>query len=133
MTSVFADTFYWIALLNAADESHAAAQAYSTDDSVRLVTTAWVLTELADGLAGTDGRSTFAALLADLRADPRVDPIEPTADLWQRGVTLYDSRRDKGWSLTDCVSFTIMNDHAITDALTGDHHFEQAGFRALLK
>lgn len=77
--------------------------------------------------------SEFRALLADLRTDPRVDLIEPTANLWQRGVALYDGRRDKDWSLTDCISFTAMNDRAIIDALTGDHHFEQAGFRALLK
>lgn len=133
MKSLFADTFYWIALLNAADESHAKAEAFSTDSSVRLVTTAWVLTELGDGLAETNGRSIFAALLADLRADPRVDLIEPTADLWQRGVALFDGRRDKGRSLTDCISFVAMSNAKISDALTGDHHFEQAGFRALLK
>ena len=120
-------------MLNAGDEAHPAAERYSTDDSVRLVTTAWVLTELADGLAETNGRAVFAALLDDLRADPRIDLIQPTADLWRRGVALYDGRRDNGWSLTDCISFVVMSDAKISDALTGDHHFEQAGFRALLK
>ena len=133
MTSVFADTFYFIALLNADDDAHAAAAAYSTDDTVRMITTAWVLTELADGLAESSGRTIFAALLNDLRADARVEVIEPDAQLWRRGIELYDSRRDKGWSLTDCISFVGMSDRKITDALTGDHRFEQAGFFALLK
>ena len=48
-------------------------------------------------------------------------------------MDLYDSRNDKQWSLTDCISFVVMQDYEITDALTGDHHFEQAGFRALLR
>jgi hypothetical protein len=47
--------------------------------------------------------------------------------------TLYFQRRDKEWSLTDCISFTVMSDEGLTDALTGDHHFEQAGFTALLR
>jgi predicted nucleic acid-binding protein len=133
MTSVFADTFYFIALLNAADDAHDAAAAYSTDDTVRLVTTAWVLTELADGLAETPGRAIFAEFVNELRGDARVDVVEPDAGLWQRGIDLYDARRDKGWSLTDCISFVVMTDRKMTDALTGDHHFEQAGFHALLK
>lgn len=84
-------------------------------------------------LAETNGRAVFAALLGDLRTDSRIDLLEPTADLWQCGVALYDGRRDKGWSLTDCISFVVMSDAKISDALTGDHHFDQAGFRALLK
>ena len=62
------------------------------------------------------------------------DEIVPaTESLMARGVHLYDSRPDKKWSLTDCISFVVMQDRAITSALTGDHHFEQAGFTALLK
>jgi uncharacterized protein len=133
VTLLFADTFYFIALLNAADESHDAAESFATSDDVQVLTTAWVLTELADGLAQTAGRTVFAPLLDDLRADSRVTFIEPAADLWQRGIELYHKREDKGWSLTDCISFVVMAERNITDALTGDHHFEQAGFRALLK
>jgi len=53
--------------------------------------------------------------------------------LFQRGVDLFEQRADKAWSLTDCLSFLVMRAERLTDALTGDHHFEQAGFRALLK
>ena len=59
--------------------------------------------------------------------------IPATADLFDRGVQLYAERADKEWSLTDCISFVVMADEGLADALTGDHHFEQAGFKALLK
>jgi predicted nucleic acid-binding protein len=48
-------------------------------------------------------------------------------------IVLYDQRPDKAWSLTDCISFTIMQDYGLRDALTGDHHFEQAGFNMLME
>jgi predicted nucleic acid-binding protein len=52
---------------------------------------------------------------------------------WRRGCELYDARPDKEWSLTDCISFVVMRDRGIEQALTGDEHFEQAGFAALLR
>ena len=54
-------------------------------------------------------------------------------DTFARGFDLYARRPDKSWSLTDCISFVVMTDRGLTEALTGDHHFEQAGFRALLR
>jgi predicted nucleic acid-binding protein len=66
-------------------------------------------------------------------ADPRIQ-IEPCSDaLFSAGLELYRRRADKSWSLTDCMSFVVMWREGITEALTGDHHFEQAGFVALLK
>ena len=46
---------------------------------------------------------------------------------------LFERRPDKGWSLTDCISFVVITDRGLTEALTGDHDFQQAGFRALLR
>ena len=133
MKSLFADTFYFIALLNPNDEAHAAADQFAGDKSLSLITTAWVLTELADGLASTGGRLIFRQLLDDLENDARVELVLPDEQIWRRAVKLYDGRQDKQWSLTDCISFVVMKDHQITEALTADHHFEQAGFIALLK
>jgi predicted nucleic acid-binding protein len=68
---------------------------------------------------------------------PRSDPLTIVAageqELLRRGLRRYAERTDKLWTLTDCVSFVVMEDYGVSDALTGDHHFEQAGFRALLK
>jgi len=97
-----------------------------------IVTTAWVLTEAADALAAAAQRGAFLALLKSLRADPTLTILPPTQDLFDRGLDLYARRLDKDWSLTDCISFFVMEERGIADALTGDHHFEQAGFRALL-
>ena len=64
--------------------------------------------------------------------DPTVTIIPASHDLFREGLFLYSRRRDKDWPLTDCISFVVMEDEEIHDALTGDHHFEQAGFRILL-
>lgn len=98
-----------------------------------LVVTEWVLTELADGLSAPRTRAAAVTVERRLRADARVTIIPSSADLFRRGFELYAGRLDKEWSLTDCISFVVMSDLAITEALTGDHHFEQAGFVALLK
>jgi uncharacterized protein len=68
-----------------------------------------------------------------LRAQPDVEIVPSTSDLFRRGTELFAARPDKEWSLTDCISFVVMNERGINDALTNDHHFEQAGFRILLK
>jgi predicted nucleic acid-binding protein len=133
MIRVFADTFYYFALFNRNDAAHARARAYASKHDEPIVTTAWVLTELADGLARTDMRQAFSQLLARLHVDSENELVPPTAELMARGVELYDSRPDKKWSLTDCISFVVMQERGIQEALTGDHHFEQAGFTALLK
>lgn len=67
----------------------------------------------------------------DIRAACRVIP--QSGRLFDEALTLYAGRLDKGWSLTDCASMAIMTRRGITEALTSDHHFEQAGFKVLLK
>ena len=134
MKTVFADTFYFLALVNPADSAHARTVAFTSDHPLRLVTTDWVLTELADGLARSQrGRSEFLSALADLQADDDATIVRCDPDLLDEGIRLYSQRSDKEWSLTDCVSFVVMKNEGITDSLTGDRHFEQAGFTALLK
>ncbi len=133
MNRVFADTFYYFALFNPKDGAHEKARRYAAQHHEATVTTAWVLTELADGLAATPYRTDVARLVSLLRADPENEIVPATADLMERGLALYDARPDKQWSLTDCISFLVMQDRQITEALTGDRHFEQAGFEALLK
>ena len=132
MTECFADAFVFFAAVNARDRHHARAVAELSATRGPLVTTAWVVTELADGLSDARTRRTFVTLHARLLADPRFVLVPATQALFERGLELYGRRMDKDWSLTDCVSFVVMRERGITDALTADHHFEQAGFRALL-
>ena len=131
--SVFADTFFFLALLNEKDDQRPRAVSLANSLRGRMVTTTWVLSELADGLADTPGRSLFKPFVARFQSDPRGVVVPATQPLFERAVDLYHDRPDKEWSLTDCVSFVMMNELNIRDALTADHQFEQAGFVALLK
>ena len=133
MKPFFADTFYFLALLHLDDDAHSRSLAFSETSSEPLLTTAWVLTEVADALAMPGMRESFTRLLTALRGDPACMIVPPTQTLFDQGVELYAERPDKDWSLTDCTSFVVMRQQGVTQALTGDHHFEQAGFTALLK
>ena len=101
-----------------------------TQETRPIVTTAWVLTEVADAMSSPANRPAFIRLLETLKSSQDVKILPATADLFDRGVQLYAERADKEWSLTDCISFIVMADEGLADALTGDHHFEQAGFKA---
>jgi predicted nucleic acid-binding protein len=133
MKPQFADTSFFVSYLNARDPKHSLAVDYMARSSTPIVTTMWVLAELGNYLAGTSARRLFVPLVKNLRSEPRITIIAADNTLFDRGLELYARRPDKEWSLTDCISFLVMKARKITDALTEDHHFEQAGFRALLK
>jgi predicted nucleic acid-binding protein len=133
MRRLFADTFFFFAYLNAEDSAHKAAEQFFETFDGDLVTTEWVLTEVADGMAGIGDRETFAEFHEALRSDPAVRIVPCGAELFAEGVQLYASRKDKEWSLTDCISFVVMRREGLDEALTGDHHFKQAGFTILLQ
>ena len=128
----FVDTYFYLALLNPRDAAHATVLAASENQSGSLVTTQWVLTEVADALAAPNTRGRFLALLETLKSDPHVSILSADDDLFQRGVALYRNRSDKHWTLTDCFSFVVMQENGISEALTADTHFKQAGFTPLL-
>ena len=133
MKNLFADSFFYFAVLNSNDAAHEQAEAFLDHLDGQIVTTAFVLTELADGMADPLDRGTFIRLHEALSTDPSVTIVPAGAALFADGLALYAKRPDKEWSLTDCISFVVMQRHGLTEALTGDHHFEQAGFAALLK
>ena len=132
MRPIFADTFYYLALTSRNDAFHGRAVSLAQNLRVPVLTTAWVITELADALAGTHRRGAFLLLLEGIRNDPDVTVLEPEASLYEEGLALYAQRPDKDWSLTDCISFVAMHRWGLAAALTADQHFQQAGYRALL-
>ena len=133
MTTVFADTFYFLALLDSREERHLQAAEVSRDLQLHIVTTEWVLAEFGDAYCHPNDRADFVSLYRSLLNHPRVKIIPADTRFFQRGVDFFEQRQDKEWSLTDCLSFVVMRDEEIAQALTGDKHFEQAGFTALLK
>ena len=132
MEIVFGDAFFFIAWLNDRDEGHEQAIALGLSSSRRIVTTEYVLVEVADALAETPQRSSIGAFFRLLRQSRSVEIIEGKRELLEEGLSLYATRPDKAWSLTDCISFEVMRERKLTEALTHDHHFKQAGFRVLL-
>jgi uncharacterized protein len=132
MKTVFADTSFYIALLNQRDEHHHRAYQFANEHPGDFVTSAWVILELADYLCDAKNRSLFLSMYEDLCADERVTIVPLSTDLFDRGIKLYAARPDKNWSLTDCISFSIMERLELREAAAADHHFVQAGFVALL-
>jgi hypothetical protein len=133
MTPVFADSSYYIALMSSRDVRHEAAVRWSRTCARPVVTTEFVLLEVANSFCASHRRGAFGRLLGDLQADPNALVLPASGKLYRAGLDLYLQRSDKDWSLTDCISFVAMQQQGLTEALTGDHHFEQAGFKALLQ
>ncbi|MCC6125681.1 MAG: type II toxin-antitoxin system VapC family toxin [Pirellulales bacterium] len=132
MIGLFADSFYFIALLNPRDRYHRAAVEATHSIETPLITTAWILVETADALSAPDIRRTVFRFLKDAGQNDQLKVV--SGPEWhERGLSLFGLRSDKDWSLTDCISFAVMKSFDIRSALTADHHFEQAGFQALLK
>jgi predicted nucleic acid-binding protein len=130
---IFIDTVYIIALSNRRDQYHEqASKLVSQYKGYLMVITDAVLLEVGNALAHSHRQEAAEAIEEILTSDD-VEVVHLTPDLFKRGFTMYRTFQDKAWSLVDCLSFVVMLDRGITDALTTDHHFEQAGFQALMR
>ena len=132
MKTVFADTSFFIALLHPRDECHLGAVEFFRSHKGFVMTTEYVLIEVANWLAGGDRRNAFRSLLTKIRTTDRFSVVPSHPNLFDAGSAMYNEMDDKRWSLTDCISFVVMERHGLTEALTADHHFSQAGFKVLL-
>ncbi len=132
MNTVFADTCFYIALLRPVDDLHLPSKEFDRGYRGLYVTSEYVLIELGNWFAETAQRQVFVELARCLRAEPRTTVVPADPSWTARGLDLYATRLDKQWSLTDCISFEMMRHHGLTDALSADRHFTQAGFHAVL-
>jgi len=136
MRTVFADTAYWLAISNPRDQLHQKALEVSQSlGPHRIITTDEVLTEFLALYSpyGPEMRRTAAQMARGVLSNPNIQVLQQTHESFLAGLNLYEQRLDKGYSLTDCISMTIMRERRIQEALTADHHFAQEGFKALLK
>lgn len=131
MIAVFADASFYVALLSPRDQLHHHAIQVSAGMRRPVVVTEFVLIEVTNALAAAESRMRAAALWTYLQSDPSAI-IPASAELVARERDYYSRRPDKEWSLTDCISMLVMSDLGLSEALTADHHFEQAGFSAML-
>lgn len=136
VTEVFLDTSFAIALSSITDQNHLRAVKLANQIETsrnRLVTNQAILLEIGNALSKQRYRAAATQLLESLETDPSVEVVLLTNSLYRLAFNLFKQREDKEWGLVDCISFIVMQDRGITDALTADTHFQQAGFRALLK
>jgi len=136
MTEVFLDTSFAIALSSVTDQNHVRAVQLANQietNKTCLVTTQAILLEIGNALSKQRHRAAAIQLLESLETDPSVEVVLFTNSLYKLAFNLFKQREDKEWGLVDCISFIVMQDRGIIDALTADTHFQQAGFRALLR
>jgi predicted nucleic acid-binding protein len=134
MKAVFADTAYWVASLNERDMLYQRALR-ETGLWSRIVTSELVCVEVLNHFAekGSYFRTAAWEFTHMLRNDSKIEIVSCSTEIFSEALRFYGQRADKAWSLTDCSSFLIMQERGIEAALTADHHFEQAGFQALMR
>jgi predicted nucleic acid-binding protein len=133
---IFLDTSYAIALSSSSDCHHQKAVEISQQlkaSKSNLITTRAVILEIGNALSKPKYRSQAIRLLYSLENDKSITIIPLSENLYQKAFELYCQRNDKNWGIVDCISFIVMKERGIIEALTTDIHFVQAGFKALLK
>jgi predicted nucleic acid-binding protein len=135
-TEIFLDTAYAIALSSSGDEHHEKALFLADQletDGTKLITTRAIMLEIGNALSKQPHRQAAVELLESLEQDPSVEIIPLTEELYKQAFELYQQRPDKEWGMTDCISFIVMSERNLQEALTTDKHFQQAGYKALLR
>ena len=135
MNKLFIDTSGWIALVNRSDSLHTTATSIYNDwfaAGWEFITHVGVMLEVGNALSLVRLRHLAVRLKARIDASAQIEVIPLTETLYQTGWQLYANRPDKDWGLVDCISFVIMREQGLTEALTADRHFHQAGFKKLL-
>ncbi len=134
MRRIFADTSYWMALVNPRDQIHQKALSVSRQlSSESLLTTEMVLVEVLNSFSDSLYREAVGRMVTSLRQDENLTIVPQTPAQFKSALQRYLQAADKNWSLTDCASFEVMEVENIEAALTHDRHFVQAGFEALLR
>ena len=136
MNELFLDTSFSIGLVSPRDQIHEKAITWAKkieESKIPLVTTRAILLEIGNALSKLRFRQVGIGLLENLENDSDTTIVSLTDELYKKAFELFRNRPDKEWGVVDCISFVVMTERNIEAALTSDKHYEQAGFRALLK
>ncbi|MCY7377653.1 MAG: PIN domain-containing protein [Pyrinomonadaceae bacterium] len=132
---LFADTLYWVAVLNPKDQWHRRTiETRRGLGEVKIITTETVLIEVLNYFSeyGSQTRKSAVDAVRTIMADEEIEYISHAPEMFLDALDFYESRLDKGYSLTDCVSMLTMRNLDLQEILTHDNHFEQEGFTVLL-
>lgn len=135
MKQIFADTFYWTALLNPKDQWHSSAKEIQPKiANAQIVTPETILIELLNFYSeyGAEMRQNVVDTVRDILVDFDVEYLPHSPEIFLEALDFYENRLDKGYSLTDCISMLTMKKLGINGILTHDNHFEQEGLKILL-
>jgi len=134
MNRVFLDTGYLIALEASDDQHHEEAIRHwrtSLPDIPSIVTTTYVFDEVVTFFNSRGHHGKAVEIGQRLHKSPRAEVVHVSEELFSAGWRRFQDRSDKRYSLTDCISFLVMERRELGEALAFDRHFEQAGFQAL--
>ncbi len=130
---IFVDTLFIVALINKRDQYHQIALNLARQyENYPLITTDAIFLESGNKLSA-NYRNEVVELIEQFLASDEIDVIRLTPELFDESLRLYKKHQDKSWGLVDCFSFVVMKQHKVSQALTFDRHFIQAGFQALMK
>lgn len=133
MTKLFVDTLFVVALINPRDQYHDCASALAERfEQFPLIMTDCILLEIGNALA-RNFKSEAVTIINAFQEAEEVEIVNLSPELFARGYSLFKQYQDKQWGLVDCISFVVMQEAGIDQALTFDKHFVQAGFQALMR
>ncbi|MBW4486829.1 MAG: PIN domain-containing protein [Trichocoleus desertorum ATA4-8-CV12] len=131
---LFLDTVFIQALLNKQDQYHDQAKLFLP--RMRAAAEVWlteaILVEVGNALSAVN-RAAAVQFIQQCYKTTNMRVVTVNTQLLTTALQLYQSRPDKDWGLTDCISFVVMREQNLVDAVTADIHFVQAGYRALLR
>jgi uncharacterized protein len=133
VNKIFVDTLFVVALINQRDQYHQLASELADSlETHPLITTDAVLLEIGNALA-RNYKDEAVEIIEHFLASDEVEIVRLTPELFAEAFALYKTHQDKTWGLVDCISFVVMKQAGVTQALTFDQHFVQAGFQALMR
>ncbi|MBU4225419.1 MAG: PIN domain-containing protein [Chloroflexi bacterium] len=133
---VFLDTAFVLALASPSDQYHEKAKELSHQikkGGIALLTTRAILIEIGDAMTGQRRRKAGIIMLESLENDDNLEIFPNSEELYSKAFDHFAARPDKEWGMTDCISFVVMKEYEISEVLTTDVHFQQAGFVALMR
>ena len=133
INKIFVDTLFVVALINQRDQYHQRASELADSlETQLLITTDAVLLEIGNALA-RNYKNEAVEIIEHFFGSDEVEIVRLTPELFAQAFTLYKTHQDKAWGLVDCISFLVMKQAEVSQALTFDQHFVQAGFQALMR